>query len=247
MKKDHPSERGHIVAIGGGGFAADPPNLAIDRYLLSLARRARPNVGFLATATGDLPGYVARFLAVYAGLGCRPSALPLFTHTPDVAGWVRSQDVIFVGGGNTRSMLAVWREWGLPDLLREAHAAGTVLAGQSAGAICWFEQGVTDSWAGPLRPLDCLRFLPGSCCPHYDGEAERKPAYRGFVEGGTLTAGVAIDDGAAVHYMGGERARVLAWRENAGAWQVASAPGGVREERLEPEWLEPVTPDWPVG
>jgi len=241
------AEHGHIVAIGGGGFAADPPNLAIDRYLLSLARRTLPNVGFIATATGDLPAYVARFLAVYAGLDCRPSALPFFSHTPDVAAWVRDQDVIFAGGGNTRSMLAVWREWGLPDLLREAHAAGTVLAGQSAGAICWFEQGVTDSWAGPLQPLDCLGFLPGSCCPHYDGEAERKPAYRGFVRDATMRPGVAVDDGAAVHYTGGELARVLAWRENAAAWRVTPAGGEAREERLEPTRLEAFVPDWPVG
>ena len=93
-----------------------------------------------------------------------------------------SQDAIFVGGGNTKSMLAVWREWGLTGVLEEAYESGIVLGGQSAGAICWFEQGVTDSWADRLRPLECMGLLPGSCCPHYDGEVERRPAYHALMQ-----------------------------------------------------------------
>jgi len=247
MNESATADRTHIVAIGGGGFAANPPDVAIDRYLLSLARRERPTVGFIPTATGDLPAYVARFMAVYGGLECRPSYLPLFTHAPDLEAWVRAQDVIFVGGGNTRSMLAVWRAWGLPELLRDAHAAGTVLAGQSAGAICWFAQGVTDSWAGSLRPLDCLGFLEGSCCPHYNGEKERRPAYRRFVGDGAITPGIAIDDGAAAHYVDGKLEKVLAWREDASAYRLAAAGGEAREERLDRRRLEPSPPDWPVG
>jgi peptidase E len=98
----------------------------------------------------------------------------IFKRTPDLRAFLLNQDVIYVGGGNTKSMLVVWRDWGLPELLREAWEKGIVLTGVSAGAICWFEQGVTDSWAGELRPFDCLGFLPGSCCPHYDGEGNRR-------------------------------------------------------------------------
>lgn len=239
--------KGQIVAIGGGGFAANPPNLAIDRYLLGLARRKRPRVGFLATATGDDPKYVARFLAVYGGLECRPGHLPLFARTPDVRRWVREQDLVFVGGGNTRSLLAVWREWGLPELLAGALAAGTVLTGQSAGAICWFEQGLTDSWAGSLRPLECLGFLAGSCCPHYDGEPERKPAYRALVGTGRMSPGVAVDDGAAAHFVDGRLARVLSWRKGAAAYRVTAHGGAARERRLAVKRLAAFRPDWPLG
>ena len=117
--------------------------------------------------------------------------------TPELRDFVLEQDVIYVGGGNTRSMLAVWREWGLPELLREAWQAGSVLAGISAGALCWFEQGVTDSGADALYAIDGLGFLPGSCCPHYDGEADRRPGYRALLESGKIAPGLAIDDEAA--------------------------------------------------
>lgn len=240
-------EGGHIVAIGGGGFAATPSNFAIDTYILSLARCSRPRVGFIPTATGDDSQYVSMFLAAYSGLDCRPGYLPLFTHTPDLADWVLRQDVIFVGGGNTLSMLAVWKAWGLDRLLGEALARGTVLAGQSAGAICWFEQGVTDSWAGPLRVMDCLGFLSGSCCPHYCGEPERKPAYRAFVASGEILPGFAVDDGAAVHFSGGELARVLSWREGTSAYRVSrDSDSQAQEKTIEPTKLDLVMPDWPV-
>ncbi|MGH8274249.1 MAG: Type 1 glutamine amidotransferase-like domain-containing protein [Gammaproteobacteria bacterium] len=240
-------EKGQIVAIGGGGFATDPPNFAIDNYLLSLTGIERPHVGFIPTATGDAPRYVARFLAVYGGLDCYTSYLPMFSRTAALDNWVRRQDLIFVGGGNTRSMLAVWREWGLPELLDEALRAGTVLAGQSAGAICWFEQGLTDSRADTLHPLDCLGFLPGSCCPHYDGEPERKPAYRGLIGDGQMRPGLAIDNGAAAHFVDGKLARVLAWREDAGACRVESHAGEAQEQSLETKPLTAFEPDWPVS
>ena len=240
-------ESGHIVAIGGGGFAGTPSNFAIDSYILSLARCSRPRVGFIPTATGDDSHYVSIFLAAYSGLDCRPSYLPLFSNTPDLADWVLKQDVIFVGGGNTMSMLAVWRAWGLDRLLGEALSRGTVLAGQSAGAICWFEQGVTDSWAGPLRVMDCLGFLSGSCCPHYCGEPERKPAYRAFVSSGEILPGFAVDDGAAVQFTGGELSRVLSWREGTTAYRVTrDADSRAQEQAIEPVRLDPLIPDWPV-
>ena len=240
-------ESGHIVAIGGGGFAGTPSNFAIDRYILSLAGVSRPRVGFIPTATGDNATYVSIFMAAYSGLDCRPGYLPLFSNTPDAAEWISRQDVIFVGGGNTFSMLAVWKAWGIDGMLREAWERGAVLAGQSAGAICWFEQGVTDSWAGPLRVMDCLGFLPGSCCPHYSGEPERQPAYRGFIGSGAISAGLAVDDGAAVHFAGTELSRVLSWRDNATAYRVSrDADSRAHEEPVEPVKLDPLIPDWPV-
>ncbi|MEW5876432.1 MAG: peptidase E, partial [Candidatus Zixiibacteriota bacterium] len=158
---------------------------------------------------------------------------PFFRRTPaDLRSYLLRQDVIYVGGGNTRSMLAVWREWGLPDILCEAWESGVVLAGRSAGAICWFQQGVTDSVADQLLPLDCLGFLTGSCCPHYDGEKDRRPSYHRLLLNGHIAPGIAIDDGVGVHFRGTAPCRVVTSRENATAYQVRVEDGAVREEPL---------------
>ena len=134
-------------------------------------------------------------------------------------------------------MLAVWREWGVPEILREAWDSGIVLTGVSAGAICWFEQGVTDSWAGELRPLDCLGFLPGSCCPHYDGEADRRPSYHRLLAGGAISAGVAIEDWTGVHYQETEVHRVVASKAGARAYSLRVVNGSVQEMPLSVEYL----------
>jgi dipeptidase E len=145
--------------------------------------------------------------------------------------------VIYVGGGNTKSMLAVWREWSLPEILRQAWESGIVLAGISAGAICWFEQGVTDSWADQLRALDCLGFLSGSCCPHYSGETERRPAYHRLLCHSEILPGFAIDDGAAIHFVDNKVYRVVAARQDARAYRVHVVDGAVREDPMSVEYL----------
>jgi dipeptidase E len=136
-------------------------------------------------------------------------------------------------------MLSVWREWELPAILREAYESGIVLGGQSAGAICWFEQGVTDSWADRLRPLDCMGFLPGSCCPHYDGEVERRPSYHSMLRQGQIRPGYAIEDRVAVHFKNGKLERVVAKQEGARAYFVSAREGRVREDALEVTLLAP--------
>lgn len=229
-----------IIAIGGGTFAAEPRNLALDRYVVEQARAPHPAVAFLGTATGDSDLYTVRFYSAFLDLGCRPSHLPLFRRTPELRSYLLAQDVIYVGGGNTKSMLAVWRDWGIPDLLREAWEGGTVLAGVSAGAICWFEWGITDSWAERLAPLPCLGWLAGSCCPHYDGEPERRPSYERILAAGEAPGGIALDDGAAAHYLGGDLHRVVVSREEAGAYEVRPEDGAVRETPLPVELLQPV-------
>jgi peptidase E len=134
-------------------------------------------------------------------------------------------------------MLAVWREWGVPDLLREAWDSGVVLAGVSAGAICWFEQGLTDSWAGELRPLECLGFLPGSCCPHYDGEAERRPSFHRLLARGELGAGVAIEDWTGIHFSGTAINRVVSAKSGGRAYSVRAVNGSVQEVPLPVDYL----------
>jgi peptidase E len=209
-----------IIAMGGGGFSMEAANPALDLYVLAQARRSNPAVCFVPTASGDADSYIARFYTAFSKLRCRPTHLSLFERTPSLRDLLLTQDVIYVGGGNTKSMLAVWREWQLPDLLRRAWNSGTVLAGISAGAICWFEAGITDSWAGRLSLLPGLGWLPGACCPHYDGEAERRPALQKFVADGAATTTLALDDGAAAHFVGRKLVGVVTSRAMAGAFRV---------------------------
>src|SRR5262245_25467119 len=129
-------------------------------------------------------------------------------------------------------MLVIWRDWGLSELLREAWERGIVLTGVSAGAICWFEQGVTDSWAGELRPLDGLGFLPGSCCPHCDGEANRRPSYHRLLTGGEISAGVAIEDWTGVHFEATKLHRVVSLKRGAKAYASGSRPSPLAGNRL---------------
>jgi dipeptidase E len=228
-----------IVAIGGGGLSTEPDRLAIERYIVQHARRARPSACYVGTASGDENAYAVRFYAAMAELDCRPSRLPLFARTPELRKLVLEQDIVYVGGGNTKSMLAVWREWGLDALLREAWQGGTILCGTSAGAICWFESGITDSWADALHPLPCLGLLPGACCPHYDGEKDRRPAVHHIVAAGRLASVLALDDGAAAHFRGTTLARVVASRPKAGAYRVEPAGAAAREDALPVEYVGP--------
>lgn len=225
-----------IIALGGGGFSDG--DVSLDRYILDQARCLRPRVAFVGTASGDSDRYVAKFYAAFSQLECRPTHLPFFQRTPELAAFVREQDVIYVGGGNTRSMLAVWNDWGFGPLLRAAWDEGVVLTGLSAGAICWFEEGVTDSSAGALGGLRCLGLLVGSCCPHYDGESERRPSYQRMVAEGSIAAGVAIDDGVAVHFVDQSARHIVCSAKAGNAYRVQGREGTAVETPLDIERIE---------
>ena len=213
----------------------EPDNLALDRYVLSLAESIRPRVSFLPTASGDSDSYVERFYTSFNSLPCEPSHLSLFhLKQTDLRSYVLQQDVIYVGGGSTRNMLVLWREWGLDTLLKEAWTAGVILAGISAGSICWFQQGVTDSVeAGRLHPIACLGFLPGSNCPHFDGETDRRPAYHRLLLEGRMQPGYAADDGAGLHFIGQRLAGCVTSRPTARAYRVAPAGAEIEETALD--------------
>ena len=227
---------GHIVALGGGGFSMEPDNPLLDDYVLDLARRDHPRVCFVPTASGDSEDYVQRFHEAFAGRA-KTSELTLFRlDGRDVRGFLLHQDVIYVGGGSTVNLLALWRAHGLDVLLAEAGEAGVVLAGISAGALCWFEAGVTDSY-GPLRPIhDGLGLLPGSFCPHYDGEPGRREAYRSAVADG-LPAGLAADDGVAAHFVDGVLHSAVASRSNGTLHRVDRCNGRVLQTALPTRYL----------
>jgi len=226
-----------IIALGGAGFADDSAHNAINQYILKQTNAARPNVCFVPTATGDAEGYTLGFYAAFSKLNCSLTHLSLFTRTPDLRELLLKQQVIYVGGGNTRSMLAVWRGWGIDQILYEALEAGIVLCGTSAGAICWFEQGVTDSMAGSLAVLDCLGFLNGSCCPHYHSEADRQPSLHAFLKSGAISAGYALDDFAGVHFQDGKLLHTMASQAGAQAYYVSAAGGKVKEEALDMDFI----------
>jgi len=229
--------RKQIIVIGGGGFYRDGETLALERYILQQTNAASPRVAFIPTASGDPDNYVASFYTAFLRLGCRPSVLNFFKRTPDLRSALLDQDVIYVGGGNTKTLLAVWRDWEVPDILRKAWDAGVVLTGVSAGAICWFEQGLTDSFADGLRPLEGLGFLPGSCCPHYDGEVQRRPSYHRLLASGEISAGIALEDWTAVHFKGTEIHRVIAARGGARVYNMRAVYGSVQEVPLPVEYL----------
>ncbi len=229
--------QGQIIAIGGTGFSEAPAEPALERYLLAQAGTARPRVCFIGSASGDNDGYVSRFYETFAALDCTPSHLGLFRRTRDLRSHLLAQHLVFVGGGNTKSLIALWRDWGLPELLREAAAGGCVLAGTSAGAICWFHSGITDSWGDGLHVLPTLGFLPGSCCPHYDGEAERQPYYRQAMAAGAVQPGHAMDDCVALHFRDGVLLRAVATRTDARAFHVSSEAGLCIERPLPVQLL----------
>jgi len=226
----------HVFAMGGA-FLADPENnLHLERYFRDLTGRESPRVLFIPTASGDNEPYQLRFFQAFTRLGCRPAVLPFFKRTPqDLEGFVMEHDAIAVGGGNTRTMLAIWRDWGLDGILARAYERGIPMGGSSAGSICWFEHGITDSIAGPLTSLRCLGLVTGSNCPHYDSEPERRPTYRAMVASGEVAAGHAADDGVGLHYVEGAFQRAVANRPRAMAWSLArDATGQAVETAIEP-------------
>jgi peptidase E len=223
-----------IVAMGGGGFSMEPDNPLLDDHVLDLARaargRSRPRVCFVPTASGDADGYLARFYAAFARKA-EATHLALFTRTiADLSAFLLEQDVVYVGGGNTANLLAVWRVHGVDRILREAWKRGTVLAGLSAGSICWFEGGTTDAFGGLAALNDGLGLLPGSHSPHYDGEPGRRPTYHRLVADGTLPDGYAADDGAALVFDGTELAEVVSSRPGARGYRVVRGMSGDAQE-----------------
>ncbi len=215
-----------IVPIGGGKFCD-----GLARFLAGLTGRERPRVLYIGTASAEHPESTLRMYERFSGL-VELSRLEFFPWPPeDLRSTVLDQDLIFVGGGNTANMLAIWRVHGVDELLREALDAGIVLTGSSAGGICWFEQGVTDSFGPQLGAMECLGFLSGSFCPHYDDEDNRRPVYHGLLQDG-FPGGYAAEAGVGLQFVDGELREVVACDEGAKAYRVEVRSGEVVEEPI---------------
>jgi peptidase E len=221
--------------MGGGGFTMHERSPALDRHVLALTGRPVPRICFLPTASGDPFEQATRFHERFGGWPCEPSILSLFhlgRDRVDPAAHLLAQDAIYVGGGSMRNMLAVWREHGVDAAMRSAWERGTVLAGLSAGAMCWFQGGVSLSGGRP-EPVAGLGLLPGSLSVHLGGESERLPVYRAAVAGGELPPGYAADDGAALVFEGRLLVDRVASREGARVVRVEQdGAGGVVEREL---------------
>ena len=224
-----PKER-NIIAIGGGGFGANPGQGIIEEYILKQTKKKKPNICFIPTATGDNEAYKVNYYATFSKLQCNPTHLDFFKRTPDLNKLILTQDAIFVGGGNTKSMLAVWKEWRLDKLLKKAYKQGTVMSGVSAGAICWFENGITDSWAADLKIMPCMNFIKGTCCPHYDEEPQRKPTVKKFILANKVKNIYAVDGGVALHIKNEKNFKSVVFRKDKNSYEVSSKKGNIIEK-----------------
>jgi dipeptidase E len=211
-----------ILAMGGGGFTAGPGDPALDDLVLELTGRPRPRVCLLPTAGGDSEHQIRRFYETYGDRLCEPTHISLFRlgrHPMPLREHLLAQDAVYVGGGSLVNLLAIWKAQGIDRILREAWQTGVVLAGLSAGSMCWFEHGVTTS-SGRPAPARGLGFLPGSNSVHHDSEPARRPVYLEAVKTGAIRPGYAVDDGAALLFRGTSPQEVVTARDGARAYEV---------------------------
>jgi len=227
-----------ILALGGASLLASSNDGSLHQYLLDLTGLERPRICFIGTASGDNHEYIAAFYAFFARRA-EASHLGLFDRrVDDIGAFLGEQDVIYVGGGNTANMLAIWRTHGVDRALKDAWERGVILAGPSAGAVCWFEAGTTDSFGPEIGALrDGMRFLKGSFCPHYDSESLRRPRYQELVGSGSLPDGYAADDSVGLLFAGRELAEVVAVLPETRAFRVERTRGGVEETPIRPKIL----------
>ena len=219
-----------IICIGGGGFGRNPKQRIIEKYIIDQSNTSTPKVLFIPTASAEDKSYIVNFYSCFSELNCSPSHINFFQRTPRIEGIINKADVIYVGGGNTKSMLAVWKEWKLDKLLMKAYNRGTVLSGVSAGAICWFDTGITDSWASNLNVIDCMGILSGSCCPHYNSEQDRRPSVHKFIKDKKLSSVYAIEDGAAMHFKNDNPYKNLSFIKDSKVFMVEENGGVIKEK-----------------
>ena len=224
------------ILIAGGGYGT-----AFIRYMAELTGKARPKLCYLPTASADSPSSIMSWYRNCAPLNVEPSVQESFiASTRQSRSWEEvflSVDGIVVSGGNTLNQQAIWKAQGIDLVLRQAWDRGIVLGGASAGSLCWFEEGTTDSRPKELTIVQCLGFLKGSHSPHYDAEPGRRPLYHKLIGSGQMKPGYACDNDAGIYFEDNEVKRVVATRRGAKAYYVSAANGKVVERVLEPEMI----------
>jgi peptidase E len=224
------------IFITGGDFSAP-----FIKYVIGLTHKANPRICLIPTASADNPNNIAHWYELCAELPVRPYVLRTFINSrPEQSTFeevIMSMDAIIVGGGSTLNMIAVWKAQGIDTVLRKAYEKGIVMAGGSAGSLCWFHGGITDSRPKQLTLVDCLGFIKTSHCPHYHSEPGRKPLYQQEILSGQLPAGYACDDRAGILFQNEKLIRSVAADKDSHTYFVSVADGKVKEEQLPAEPL----------
>ena len=224
------------ILIAGGGFGT-----TFIGYMAALTGKERPRLCYLPTASADRPSGIERWYERCNTLNVEAHHQPVFISSYRMdQSWEEvflSMDGIVVSGGNTLNQQAIWQAQGIDEVLREAWNQGVVLGGASAGSLCWFEEGTTDSRPKALSKIECLGFLPGSHSPHYDGESERRPTYHRLIASGEMKPGWACDNNAGIYFEGTEPKRFVATQDGAGVYYVDLVDGEVVETAYEVELI----------
>ena len=211
-------------------------------YTARITEKERPNICFVPTASGDDEAYIGRWETLCAELGLLPHVLKVwissYNQQETYEEIIGKMDAIVVGGGNTLNMLAIWEAQGIADLLKKAYEKGVVMGGGSAGSLCWFNGGTTDSRPKELSIVGGLGFIDKSHCPHYNSEKSRRPLYHNNILKGALTDGYAVDDRAAIHFVNGEVKKAVSLDNQNHSYYVFKKEGEIIEERLKSSVLE---------
>jgi dipeptidase E len=237
LTKDRGATMKQIIAIGSGGL--DHKNPLLDLYIIAQSPVPNPKICLLSTPSGDHPGLIEYFEKFYGQFPCKPSHLSLFNPDPkikDIRAYLLSHDIIFVSGGHTKCALVLWEHYEIDDVLRDAYDAGIILAGGSAGSVCWFDECITDSVPGTLSVMSCLGILPFSNCPHYTSE-HRQAAYKHYFEQGTIENGYAIDDDAALHFVDGQVLRSVSAIESRASYDCRSMNNEFVQSKIDTRYL----------
>lgn len=223
------------IVFGDGGL--DSANPLMDLYVVANARKKNPTVCFLPTASGDNQFAIEMFKRLFSNYYCQPTVLTLSNpHTKDIEDFVMSADVIYVGGGHTKSMLSVWKECGLDKFLKQAYDNGTLLSGGSAGSVCWFDECITDSIPGALTVMPCLGILPFSNCPHFLSQ-ERRAAYAKAITNRSIKPGYASDDFSGIHFQNEELVNAIASNHFSKSYYL-SFDGECQRKQLPTKWID---------
>jgi dipeptidase E len=219
-----------MILSGGGGFSDQPNAQLVVQRVLRLCTKDRPKVCFLGTASGDSVSAIDNFYASLKPFDCRTSHLSLFKPiVTNLEKFLLQNHILFVGGGNTRNLLILWREWGIWEIMEKALDKGILIVGTSAGSVCWFESTMSDAFGPRFKKLDCQGILPGSFCPHGQQE-DRKKVYLDAIQKNEIPPGYLVEDNVALKFTNKELEEVWRFEEGAEAYWVgrngiSSIPG----------------------
>lgn len=224
------------ILIAGGGF-----NEPFIRHMAELTGKTNPRICYLPTASADSPSGILRWYEMCAELPVTPfvqeSFISSYRQQQTFADVLLSMDGIVASGGNTLNQQVIWKAHGIDEVLKQAWDQGIVLGGASAGSLCWFEEGSTDSRPIKLSKVECLGFIKGSHAPHYDAEEQRRPSYQGLILSGEMKPGWACDNNAGIYFEGEEVSRFVASRPTARVYYVEAVGGRIKETEYVPEMI----------